>query len=69
MMIRGDPSRMGGAKLLEEEEVLLPQLLLYWRNESGSSPRTTVHPRKGEHFWSRDAAFQLLQLQRNWWSM
>jgi hypothetical protein len=27
MMIRGDPSRMGGAKLLEEE-VLLPQLLL-----------------------------------------
>jgi hypothetical protein len=28
MMIRGDPSRMGGVKLLEEEEVLLPQLLL-----------------------------------------
>jgi len=27
MMIRGDPLRMGGAKLLEEE-VLLPQLLL-----------------------------------------
>jgi hypothetical protein len=45
MMIRGDPSRMGGAELLEEEEVLLPQLLLYWRNESGSSLRTTVHLR------------------------
>jgi hypothetical protein len=44
MMIRGDPSRMGGAKLLEEE-VLLPQLLLYRRNESGSSLRTTVLPR------------------------